>query len=80
VMGYLQRGGSPTPFDRVLATSLGTKAMELMQNGEFGYMSAVKGSKLAKFPLDKVAVGPKTVPRAHPLIQSARSVGTCFGD
>jgi len=80
VMGHLQRGGSPTPFDRVLATSLGTKAMELMQNGEFGYMSAVKGSKLIKFPLDKVAVGPKTVPPAHPLIQSARSVGTCFGD
>jgi len=80
VMGYLQRGGSPTPFDRVLATSLGTKAMELMRNGEFGYMSAIKGSKLIKFPLDKVAAGPKTVPPAYPLIQSARSVGTCFGD
>lgn len=80
VMGHLQRGGSPTPFDRVLATSLGTKAVELMLNGEFGYMSAVKGNKLIKFPLDKVAVGPKTVPPAYPLIQSARSVGTCFGD
>jgi phosphofructokinase-like protein len=80
VMGHLQRGGSPTPFDRVLATSLGTKAVELMENHEFGYMSAVKGNKLIKFPLDKVAVGPKTVPPAHPLIQSARSVGTCFGD
>jgi len=80
VMGHLQRGGSPTPFDRVLATSLGTKAMELMQNGEFGYMSAIKGNKLIKFPLDKVAAGPKTVPPAYPLIQSARSVGTCFGD
>jgi len=80
VMGHLQRGGSPTPFDRVLATGLGTKAMELMQNGEFGYMSAVKGSKLIKFPLDKVAVGPKIVPPAYPLVQSARSVGTCFGD
>jgi 6-phosphofructokinase 1 len=80
VMGHLQRGGSPTPFDRVLATSLGTKAMELMRNGEFGYMSGVKGNKLIKFPLDKVAAGPKTVPPAYPLIQSARSVGTCFGD
>jgi phosphofructokinase-like protein len=80
VMGHLQRGGSPTPFDRVLATSLGTKAMELIQNGEFGYMSAVKGNKLIKFPLDKAAAGPKTVPPAYPLIQSARSVGTCFGD
>ncbi len=80
VMGHLQRGGSPTPFDRVLATSLGTKAVELMRNGEFGYMSAVKGNKLIKFPLEKVAAGPKTVPLAYPLIQSARSVGTCFGD
>ncbi|MBN2593450.1 MAG: 6-phosphofructokinase [Sedimentisphaerales bacterium] len=80
VMGHLQRGGSPTPFDRVLATSLGTKAVELMENGEFGYMSAVKGNKLIKFPLDKAAAGPKTVPPAYPLIQSARSVGTCFGD
>ena len=80
VMGHLQRGGSPTPFDRVLATSLGTKAVELMENGEFGYMSAVKGNKLIKFPLEKVAVGPKTVPPAYPLMQSARSVGTCFGD
>ena len=80
VMGHLQRGGSPTPFDRVLATSLGTKAVELMESGEFGYMSAVKGNKLIKFPLDKAAAGPKTVPPAYPLIRSARSVGTCFGD
>lgn len=80
VLGHLQRGGSPTPFDRVLATSLGAKAVELMENGEFGYMSGIKGDKLIKVPLQKVAAGPKTVPLKHPLIESARSVGTCFGD
>jgi len=80
VMGHLQRGGSPTPFDRVLATSLGTKAVEMIENRQFGYMSGVKGNRLIAVPLEKVAAGPKTVPLNHPLVRSARSVGTCFGD
>lgn len=80
VMGHLQRGGSPTPFDRVLATWLGTKAVEMIANKEFGYMVAVQGNKLVKVPLQKVAKGPRTVPLNHPLISAARSVGTSFGD
>jgi len=80
VLGYLQRGGSPTAFDRILATSLGTKAVELIQKGQFGYMVAVKQNKIVEVSLERVAKGPRTVPLNHPLIQSARSVGTCFGD
>ena len=80
VLGHLQRGGSPTPFDRVLATLLGTKAVEMIENREFGYMVAIKGGKLIKFPLGKVAKGPRTVPLNHPLMNAARAVGTCFGD
>ncbi len=80
VMGHLQRGGSPTPFDRVLATSLGTKAVEMIENRQFGCMSGVKGTKLVAVPLEKAAAGTKTVPLNHPLVQAARSVGTCFGD
>jgi 6-phosphofructokinase 1 len=80
VMGHLQRGGSPTPFDRVLATSLGTKAVEMIDNKEFGCMVGVRGNKLVGVPLQKVAEGPRTVPLNHPLISAARSVGTCFGD
>jgi 6-phosphofructokinase 1 len=80
VLGYLQRGGSPTAFDRILATSLGTKAVELIQKGRFGYMVAVKQNKIVEASLERVAKGPRTVPLNHPLIQSARSVGTCFGD
>ena len=80
VMGYLQRGGSPTAFDRVLATSLGTKAVDMIVNKEFGYMVGVNGGKLVEVSLEEVAKGARTVPLNHPLIQSARSVGTCFGD
>jgi 6-phosphofructokinase 1 len=80
VMGHLQRGGSPTPFDRVLATSLGAKAMDLVASGECGYMVGVRGNHLVKIPLKDVAKGPRTVPANHPLVAVARSVGTCFGD
>jgi phosphofructokinase-like protein len=80
VMGHLQRGGSPTPFDRVLATRLGTKAVDLIASREFGFMVAVKGSALTKVPLQDVAKGPRTVRSNDPLIATARSVGTCFGD
>jgi 6-phosphofructokinase 1 len=80
VMGHLQRGGSPTAFDRVLATSLGAGAMDLVTNGEFGHMVGVRGGKLVKIPLKDVAKGPRTVPAGDPLIAVARSVGTCFGD
>lgn len=80
VMGHLQRGGTPTPFDRVLATRLGTKAVDLIANGEFGYMVAVKGNALTKVPLRDVARGTRTVHANDPLIASARGVNTCFGD
>jgi len=80
VMGHLQRGGSPTPFDRVLATQLGTKAVDMIKEKEFGYMVGVKGDSLTRVSLETVAQGPKTVPLDCPLIKSARSVGTCFGD
>jgi len=80
VMGHLQRGGSPTPFDRVLATRLGTEAVGLIVNKEFGYMVAVKGNSLGKVPLKEVARGPRTVPPDEPLIEVARNVDTCFGN
>lgn len=80
VMGHLQRGGSPTPFDRVLATQLGTRAMDFVNEGAFGHMVAVRNNEFVKFSLRDVAKGKRLVPRDHPLIKSARSVGTCFGD
>ncbi|OHB66417.1 MAG: 6-phosphofructokinase, partial [Planctomycetes bacterium RBG_13_62_9] len=67
VLGHLQRGGSPTAFDRVLATSLGAKAVDLIHERRFGYMVGVRGSRLVNVSLTDVAKGPRTVPVNHPL-------------
>lgn len=80
VMGHLQRGGAPTAADRVISTQLGTKIVDMLGNKEFGYMAAFKNNALVSVPLQEAAQGPRTVPLDHPLIQSARSVDTCFGD
>jgi 6-phosphofructokinase 1 len=80
VMGHLLRGGPPTPFDRILATGLGSKAVDMAESKKFGYMVGVKRNSLVTVPLKEVAKGPKTVPLNHPMIKSARSLGTCFGD
>jgi 6-phosphofructokinase 1 len=80
VMGHLQRSGIPTAFDRVLATRLGCAAIEMMLKKRFGHMVAVKGNDLKAVPLEEVAKGQRSVPVDEPLIRTARSVGTCFGD
>ncbi len=80
VLGHLQRGGTPTPFDRVLATRLGVKAVDLVIQRKYGCMVAVKGSALGEVSLDEVAKGQRRVSLDEPLLQTARSVGTSFGD
>ncbi|MBN1374873.1 MAG: ATP-dependent 6-phosphofructokinase [Dehalococcoidia bacterium] len=80
ILGHLQRSGIPTPFDRVLATRLGCRAVEMLVDKEFGYMVGVKGNSLRKVSLKEVARGQRNVPLDEPLIKAARSVGTCFGD
>ena len=80
VLGHLQRGGSPTAFDRVLATQLGTRAVGMIEERAFGQMVGVKGNALVCVPLEVAARGPKLVARNHRLLESARAVGTYFGD
>ncbi|MSU78416.1 MAG: 6-phosphofructokinase [Gemmataceae bacterium] len=80
VLGHLQRGGIPTPFDRVLATRFGTYAAEMVAEGKYNQMVCMTGSQVSSVPLDKVAGRTKLVPLDHPLIRSARRVGTNFGD
>lgn len=80
VLGHLQRGGSPTAADRVLATELGARAVDLIVRSEFGQMVAVKDGRITAIPLEVAAGGPRTVPLDHPLIAAARSIGTNFGD
>jgi ATP-dependent phosphofructokinase / diphosphate-dependent phosphofructokinase len=80
VLGHLQRGGSPTAYDRVLATLLGAEAVDLAARGEFGRMAAVMGGEITSVPLEAVTGGPRLVPLDHPLIGAARGLGTSFGD
>lgn len=79
-LGHVQRGGVPSPTDRLLATQLGVKAAEFIANGVFGVMVAIKGEKLEPVPLEKVAGKKRTVPLDHPWIVTARQVGICLGD
>ena len=80
VMGHLQRGGVPTPFDRVLATKLGAKAVNMMEKEAYGHMAGVKGNALVEVPREEVARGSKNVPADNPALEAARAIGTCFGD
>ncbi len=80
ILGHLQRGGSPSAADRLLATRLGTAAARLINDGQFGVMVAAKGKKAVPVALKKVVEKKKTVPPDHPWIESARFVGTCMGD
>ena len=79
-LGHLQRGGTPTPTDRILATEFGTKAAELAKEGISGVMVAVKGQDYVPVPLGEVAGKCRSVPLDHPWIRSARMVGTNLGD
>jgi 6-phosphofructokinase 1 len=80
VLGHLQRGGIPTPFDRVLATRFGTFAAEMLFAGKYNQMVCMKGAEVTSVPLEKVSGRTKLVPLDHPLIRAARRVGTNFGD
>ena len=80
VLGHLQRGGTPTPFDRVLATRLGTRAVEMILNEHFGSMVGIQKNELVEVPLAEVVGGQRTVSPDDPLISVARAVGTSFGD
>lgn len=80
VPGHIQRGGSPSPYDRVLSTRLGTKAAELICEGTFGCMVGVRNNEVVPVPLSEVAGKLKTVPLDNEIIASARSIGVSFGD
>ena len=80
VLGHLQRGGSPTAFDRVLATRFGTEAVELIVTGKFGMMVSLQGSEIKPIPISDAIAEPRNVPVDSPLIRSARSVGTSFAE
>ncbi len=79
-LGHVQRGGIPTAFDRWLCTRLGTKAAQLLAKGIYNVMVGYDSGICKPVPLEQVAGKRKTVPKDHPMIVSARLVGTCMGD
>jgi len=80
VLGHLQRGGTPTSYDRVLATRLGGKAVECLINQEFGKMVAHQPPDVVTVPLEQVVGKQKRVPLDFDLLRTARALGISFGD
>jgi 6-phosphofructokinase 1 len=79
VLGHLQRGGTPTVFDRVLATRFGGAAARLAESGKHGVMVALRCQDIVTVPIADAIARLKTVPRDHDLVKCATSVGTSFG-
>lgn len=80
ILGYVQRGGTPSAVDRLLATRLGTACAKCLHEGVFGVMIGAAGEGTQAVPLEKVAGKRRSVPLDHPWIESARLVGTSLGD
>ena len=79
VLGHLQRGGRPNPFDRILATRFGAAAVEALAAGQKGQMVALQGTHIDTIPLSMVASKQKLVPADHELLRIGREMGICFG-
>jgi 6-phosphofructokinase len=80
ILGYVQRGGTPSAMDRLLATELGTATAALIDKGEKGVMVAVRGSVMEPVGLENVVNQRRTVPLDHIWVHTARRVGTCLGN
>jgi 6-phosphofructokinase 1 len=80
VLGHLQRGGSPSPFDRLLSTRLGVAAVDLVAQKQFGRMICLRGNQISSCTLDEAVGRMKTVPPDCDIVQAARAVGISFGD
>jgi len=80
VLGHLQRGGRPNPFDRILSTRYGVKAVELVSEEKYGMMVSLQGDAITAVSLEDAVGKLKTVPSDGELVRIAKSVGVCFGD
>ena len=95
VLGYMQRGGIPTAYDRVLSTKYGAKAMELAMEENFGVLTVIQNGQLTSVPLEEVVGNNKEIGAVqggtadsnvrlvtmdHDLVKTARDIGICLGD
>lgn len=79
VLGHLQRGGSPTPFDRWLATRFGSAAVSLAARKMYGYFVGLKGAEIADIRLDEALKVPKRVDLDGEIVRTVRDLGICLG-
>jgi 6-phosphofructokinase 1 len=80
ILGHVQRGGVPSPADRLLATRLGTAAAQFIADGHYGIMVGSKGDGAIAIPLEEIVGKRKNVPVDHPWVESARNLDICLGD
>ena len=80
VLGHLQRGGTPTAFDRILATRYGVAAAQLVATNKFDRMVALQGNEITSVPIKDIGGKTRTVPLDSPLIWVAESVGVSLGN
>ncbi len=80
ILGHLQRGGSPTAFDRILATRYGVAAAELILKGQFGDMVAWRSGRIDTVPIAEVGGKTRKVNPQHPIVQAALATGVIMGD
>jgi 6-phosphofructokinase len=80
VLGHLQRGGSPTTFDRLLGLRFGAAAVRLVADRMFGYMVALQPPAIVPVPLEEALAAPKRVPLDSDTIATARDLGISLGD
>ncbi|MBT8166153.1 MAG: 6-phosphofructokinase [Acidimicrobiia bacterium] len=80
ILGHVQRGGTPSPVDRLLATRLGAEAVQAVADDDFGIMIASQRGEAVRVPLEEVAGKRRSVPLDHPWIQTARQLGMNLGD
>lgn len=80
LLGHVQRGGTPTAYDRVLSTRFGCHAAAMVARREFGRMVVLRADACDSVPLEQVAGATRTVPVDHPLVLAARAVGVSLGE
>jgi 6-phosphofructokinase 1 len=79
ILGYVQRGGSPSPQDRILATRYGAHAAELIHKKQFGTMVSLKNNQITSVPLDEVGGKLRLIEPTDNMIKKGLSLGICFG-
>ena len=80
VLGHIQRGGSPTPFDRILATRFGVAAVDLIAEGGFGKMVCLRNERIEAVNIAQAIGKLKTVDPNGQMVQMAKAIGISFGD